>query len=74
MSIIFKQSSSLLIFLLFALFGISVTMLCQLIAVFFSRAKTASLVGGVAFLVSFFPYYSVANATTPFGTKVGRSG
>ena len=56
-------------FLLFALFGIAATALAHLISVFFSRAKTAALIGGTAFLVSFFPYYSVANATTARTSK-----
>ncbi|CAE7902215.1 ABCA1 [Symbiodinium sp. KB8] len=69
----FGRSDSMLIWLLFWLFGIAATAEAFLISVFFSRAKVASAVGTIIFLASFFPYYAVNDPLKDMGSKVGAS-
>ena len=56
---IFQASNFFAVFLLFFLFGTALTTLCWLISTFFSRAKTASIVGLILVLGLYFPSQAV---------------
>mmetsp|Transcript_16037 Transcript_16037/g.15964 ORF Transcript_16037/g.15964 Transcript_16037/m.15964 type:complete len:735 (-) Transcript_16037:2082-4286(-) len=57
---------------MFFLYGLSCIGFCFLISSFFSKAKTAILVGVLMFFITYFTLFAVTN-TTPRGTKVGLS-
>jgi len=59
--------------LFFWLFGVCVLSLCSLLAVFFERAKTASVVGALLFFLLYFPYVFVGQADTGTVTKIFAS-
>ncbi|CAE8703253.1 unnamed protein product, partial [Polarella glacialis] len=61
---VFEHSNKFLVFLFFWLFAVCVVSLCSFIAVFFSQAKTASVVGALLFFLLYFPYLFVANSGT----------
>ncbi|CAJ1443886.1 unnamed protein product, partial [Effrenium voratum] len=60
---VFQHSDKFLVFLFFWLFGLCVVTLCSLIAVFFSKAKTASVVGALLFFLLYFPYLRLDGLT-----------
>lgn len=68
-STVFYHSNKLLVMLFFWLFAVCVVTLCSFIAVFFARAKTASVVGALIFFLLYFPYLFVSGAGTSIGTK-----
>jgi ATP-binding cassette subfamily A (ABC1) protein 3 len=70
---IFKASSGFLVFIFFWLFGLSTVTYCYFVSVFFSRAKTASTLGVVLFLASFFPWFAVADASYSSAAKIASS-
>eukprot|EP00927_Polykrikos_kofoidii_P044673 TRINITY_DN38578_c0_g1_i1.p1 TRINITY_DN38578_c0_g1~~TRINITY_DN38578_c0_g1_i1.p1 ORF type:complete len:1924 (+),score=258.06 TRINITY_DN38578_c0_g1_i1:805-5772(+) len=57
---VFQHSNKFIVFLFFWLFGICVLTFCSLLAVFFERSKTASVVGALVFFILYFPYVFVA--------------
>lgn len=59
---VFEYSNKYYVFLYFESFSLAVISMCFLIASFFSRSKSASLLGPVIFFASFFPYYAVSDA------------
>lgn len=61
---IFKYSNKFVVFLIFFLYGLSCISFCMLISSFFTKAKTAILVGIVAFFVSYFSIFAVDETTT----------
>ena len=69
----FNYSDGGYLFLLFLLYGLSTIAYAQLVAVFFSRAKTAATVGVVIFLGGYFPYFAVGPSTYTFAQKAGSS-
>eukprot|EP00929_Paragymnodinium_shiwhaense_P046547 TRINITY_DN23705_c0_g1_i1.p1 TRINITY_DN23705_c0_g1~~TRINITY_DN23705_c0_g1_i1.p1 ORF type:complete len:1941 (+),score=414.00 TRINITY_DN23705_c0_g1_i1:131-5953(+) len=66
---VFEHSNKLIIFLFFWLFGVCVVAFCSLMAVFFEKAKTASVVGALMFFLLYFPYAFVNDASTAVGLK-----
>ena len=54
----------------FLLFGIACTSFSQLIAVFFSRSKTASTVGVVLFIGGYMPYFAVQPYDVSYSAKL----
>jgi ATP-binding cassette, subfamily A (ABC1), member 3 len=60
---IFSHSSPLLVFLLFLAFGSSATTFCLLVSVFFTKSRTASVLGGILFFASFFAFFAVNGAS-----------
>jgi ATP-binding cassette, subfamily A (ABC1), member 3 len=66
----FPNSSGVLLFIYFFLFGISSVAVCFFLSTFFSRSKIATTVGTVIFLAMFFPYYAVNGATKSYGSKL----
>lgn len=69
----FPKSDGGLLFLFFWLFGISAIGLCYLLSVFFSRAKTASVVGALIFIATFFPYFNVSDMDKKASIKSAAS-
>lgn len=65
---IFANSNFFLVFLMFFLFGLASISFSYFISAFFSRSKTAAVLGTILFLVAFFPYFSVSE-----NTKVGAA-
>eukprot|EP00899_Mesostigma_viride_P013616 jgi/Mesvir1/22255/Mv03748-RA.1 len=65
---IFPYSDASLLFVYFAMFGVSTVALCFLLTTFFSRAKTAVAVGTLLFLSAFFPYYTVVDESVSSAT------
>ena len=59
----FGHSNPLYIFALFFLFGLATTMCCFMIASFFSRSKTAAVLGMMIFFALFFPKYGLHSDT-----------
>ncbi len=55
---VFEHSNKVFVFIYFELFSLAVINMCFLLAAFFSRSKTASLLGPMIFFASFFPYYA----------------
>jgi ATP-binding cassette subfamily A (ABC1) protein 3 len=60
----FKYSDKGIVFLMFLLYGTSCISFSLFVSSFFSRAKTAILVGVALFLVSYFSLFTVNQATT----------
>ncbi len=56
---IFQHSTAFYVFLFFLLFFTATIMMCIFISAFFSKARTASTMGMLAFLASFFVYFAV---------------
>ncbi len=67
---IFKYSNQFYIFLFLLTFFTATIMMCMFISAFFSKARTASTLGVMAFFVSLFPFFAVTN-TTPTSALVG---
>jgi len=67
---IFQYSEDSLVFIYFLSFSLSLVSLCCLIATFFSKAKTAALVGPIIFFASFFPYYAVSDTDLSASLKL----
>jgi ATP-binding cassette subfamily A (ABC1) protein 3 len=55
---VFEYSNKLFVFLYFEVFSLAVINMCFLLSTFFSRSKSASLLGPMIFFASFFPYYA----------------
>ena len=55
---VFEYSNKFYVFVYFEAFGLAIMGMCFLLATFFSRSKTASLIGPMIFFVTFFPYYA----------------
>lgn len=55
---VFEYSNKFLVFLYFEAFSLAVINLCFLLSSFFSRSKSASLLGPMIFFGAFFPYYA----------------
>jgi ABC-type multidrug transport system ATPase subunit len=58
-------------FVLFSLFGCASVSYAILCSVFFSASRTAAVLGGVAYLMGFFPYYAVGT-TTADGSRAAK--
>jgi ATP-binding cassette subfamily A (ABC1) protein 3 len=58
---VFEYSNKFYVFIYFEAFSLAVINMCFLMAAFFSRSKTASLLGPMIFFATFFPYYSVSD-------------
>jgi ATP-binding cassette subfamily A (ABC1) protein 3 len=69
---LFPYSNPFIIFLMFFLYGLSCIGFSMLISAFFSRAKTAILIGVLCFFVTYFATASF-DENTPYGTKAGLS-
>jgi len=55
---VFEYSNKLYVFIYFEAFSLAVINMCFLLSTFFSRSKSASLLGPMIFFASFFPYYA----------------
>ena len=62
---IFPKSSFVVIFALFFAFGLSSTTFCVLVSVFFSRSRTATVLGGVCFFAAFFAFFGISSSENP---------
>jgi len=60
---VFEYSDDAVIFLYFFAFSVSVVMMTFLLATFFSKAKSAAILGTIIFFGSYFPYYAVSDPT-----------
>jgi len=58
-SSVFEYSNKVYVFIYFEAFSLAVINMCFLLSTFFSRSKSASLLGPMIFFASFFPYYAV---------------
>jgi ABC-type multidrug transport system ATPase subunit len=67
---VFASSGFGPIFLLFLLFGAATISFAAFVSVFFSKARTASTLGTLIYLVSYFPFYGVGTSDS----GVGRGG
>ena len=67
---IFQYSDDSLVFLYFLSFSLALVSMCFLMATFFSKAKTAALLGPVVFFASYFPYYAVNNPDLSTSMKI----
>jgi ATP-binding cassette, subfamily A (ABC1), member 3 len=61
---IFPRSDPLLIFIIFWVFGISSTTFCVLVSVFFTRSRTATVLGGVCFFAAYFAYFGISTSSS----------
>ena len=61
---IFPKSDPLLIFAIFWVFGISSTTFCVLVSVFFTRSRTATVLGGVCFFAAYFAYFGISTSSS----------
>jgi len=61
--------STSIILLFFWLYGLSIFAFCFMVSAAFSRARVASTVGAVIFLLSFFPFYAVSGDDVSSGNK-----
>ena len=57
-SSVFEYSNKIYVFLYFEAFSLAIINMCFLLSTFFSRSKSASLLGPMIFFASFFPYYA----------------
>lgn len=71
---VFLHSDKSVVFLFFWIFGLCVVTLCSLIAVFFSKAKTASVVGALLFFLLYFPFLQRASNGVVSYSKVFQKG
>jgi ATP-binding cassette subfamily A (ABC1) protein 3 len=55
---VFEYSNKFYVFIYFEVFSLAVINMCFLLSTFFSRSKSASLLGPMIFFASFFPYYA----------------
>ena len=62
-SSVFEYSDDAVIFLYFFSFSVSVVMFTFLLATFFSKAKSAAILGTIIFFGSYFPFYAVNDPT-----------
>merc|ERR1740130_135472 len=53
---VFLHSDKVVVFLFFWLFGMCVITFCSFLAIFFAKAKQASVVGALLFFLLWFPY------------------
>jgi hypothetical protein len=66
---LFQYSNKVYVFIFFEIFSLAVVSLCFLLSSFFSKSKTATLLGPMIFFISFFPYYAVNNDQFSTTTK-----
>ena len=66
---LFEYSNKILVFIFFESFSLAVISLCFLLSSFFSKSKSATLLGPMIFFISFFPYYAVNNDQYSTTTK-----
>lgn len=66
---VFNKSDKGIILLFFWLYGLSIFAFCYMVSAIFSKARIASTVGAVVFLLSFFPFYAVSNDDVSAGNK-----
>jgi hypothetical protein len=65
---LFPSSSALLVFALFAAWGLSTITFCFFLSAFFTQAKVASVLGAALFILAFFATYGLSE-TTPASTR-----
>ena len=70
---IFAASGFGYVFIMFFLFGLSCSTFAYLISIFFSQSKTASSIGIVVFIASFFPVFTVSDGAVATSDKVWAS-
>jgi len=70
---VFPQSSPSIIFALFFFFGTATTTFCTFVSVFFSKAKTATVLGSVAFFSSYFVSFAALTPTATLPVLAGGS-
>jgi len=73
MTTLFRNSQNSTIWFIFFVFGVSCTTFSYLISVFFTQSKTASSVGIVIFIASYFPCFSVSDGSIDPGIKLAAS-
>lgn len=69
----FQNGGGGTIWFIFFIFGLSCTTFSYLISVFFTQSKTASSIGIVVFIASFFPVFSVSDGSIDTGVKLASS-
>jgi len=67
---VFMHSNKFIVFIFFWLNSLSVVTLCCILAVFFERAKTASVLGALFYFLIYFPYVFVQEATIGSTSKL----
>jgi len=67
---VFEYSDDVVIFIYFFAFSVSVVMMTFLLATFFSKAKSAAILGTIIFFGSYFPYFAVSGPTMSTSVKV----
>jgi ATP-binding cassette subfamily A (ABC1) protein 3 len=67
---IFPRSSFGIVFALFFAFGLSSTTFCILVSVFFSRSRTATVLGGVCFFAAYFAFFGISSSENPSRTTL----
>lgn len=65
-----RHSNFVLVFLTFFMFGLSSICFSFMLSAFFSRSRTAAILGTVLFVVAFFPYFAVTGVTTSTSRKL----
>uniref|UniRef100_A0A7S3XYS2 ABC transporter domain-containing protein n=1 Tax=Heterosigma akashiwo TaxID=2829 RepID=A0A7S3XYS2_HETAK len=70
---LFEYSDSSLIFWYFMWFFASCVSFAFFISSFFNKARTASILGTLGFLISLFPYFAVSGSSTSLAAKRGAS-
>ena len=70
---VFKYSSVFYIFLMFWLYGLSCLAFSVLMSMFFSRSRTALLMGIMVFFASYFISFAVEDANVSQGEKIAAS-
>ncbi len=68
-SSIFKYSDKGRIFIFFWFFGLATFSYAYLLSTVFSKARTASTMAAITYLVLYFPYYAIAGDRASSGTK-----
>jgi ATP-binding cassette, subfamily A (ABC1), member 3 len=69
----FQNGGGGTIWFIFFIFGLSCTSFAYLISVFFTQSKTASSIGIVVFIASFFPVFSVSDGSIETSVKLAAS-
>ena len=63
---VFPASNKVLIFFLFFLSSLAATAWCFLVSVFFTKARTAAVLGSIIWVAAYFPFFSITSATPAF--------
>ena len=69
---VFPASNKVLIFFIFFLYSLAATAWCFLVSVFFTKARTAAVLGSIIWVAAYFPFFSL-QATTPTAVKLASS-